>query len=543
MKRILKTTGGVALGASVLAAICVPTGGVVNASAWTDVANDVDVVIITDSNREKWFNTRLPNNDTTETYHPASRTFQAMPTIECTGNRLWAGIWTGGVTEPDPNSYCVVMYSDDQGKTWVDPFIMLVNKNGQINDTPMLWVDPDGELHLFFNGKRARMSEIVIHNADGPINQITVSAPRTLYEATLANEPIACKDGSWMAIVSKAGATNEVVVLRSTDKGETWEEYSTIRSIAENKKFPEAEIVEISEGTFWCIARIERGQGGGMERAVSTDGGKTWTNFVPDLGEPYVSPGSKADFVSLKNGDLLLTTNAAKFISTFDRRNMTTYLSQDHGQTWHKLLLDDRSFTSYPQSCEDNRGNIYIVYDHSRCKLQSDVYPSMDIRMAKLTREDIIAGKYDMFAQNTVIVKNKDYHEIIEPLNYLRVLTVKKGTTEEEMLSFLPQYPKVKMDDGRTYTLTGQWKTAFNAAQPYKAVFEAELEENFADTYKILEVTVNYGDQNDDDSNVGGDRGALIGGIVGGVGAVVLAGGIAMAAIAKKRDNDKDKEE
>ena len=70
-------------------------------------ASDIEVVIVTDENREKWYNTPSSSNST-ETYNPASRIWQGIPAIEKTGNRLWVTFMAGGTTEPHDDNYIVL---------------------------------------------------------------------------------------------------------------------------------------------------------------------------------------------------------------------------------------------------------------------------------------------------------------------------------------------------------------------------------------------------------------------------------------------------
>ncbi|HEY8390376.1 MAG TPA: hypothetical protein VIL26_05440, partial [Clostridia bacterium] len=62
-----------------------------------------NVIIVTDQNRESLYRTKL-SSDTSETYDPATRYFQSMPSVEVTGNRIWAAMTVGGYTEPDANN-------------------------------------------------------------------------------------------------------------------------------------------------------------------------------------------------------------------------------------------------------------------------------------------------------------------------------------------------------------------------------------------------------------------------------------------------------
>lgn len=523
---------GIAMGLGVPAMAAAPAGERIGASA----AADVEVVVVTDANRNLWYNTPI-SSGTDETYDPASRVWQGIPTIECSGDRLWAAWMAGGLTEPSDDNYIVVGYSDDGGETWTEPYFFLRNADEIRNCCPYLWLDPYGILRLYYVGNSTY--EITITNPDGAIGEVQVSAPRRVNDFNFSNDPIVLNDGSWMVAAERTSIVDQVIILRSADKGETWTEYSRVQSVSNAKAFQEAEVVQLSNGDIWCLARIERGVGDGVERAVSTDNGKTWTTLEASVGYPFVSPGSKVDFVKLANGDLLFTTNA----STSVRRDLTTYLSEDEGETWHELLIDARSTTSYPQSCEDADGNIYIIYDCNRGASQSNGnYPSMEIRVAKLTREQIGSGSYDMLTQNHVISKNDEWHEIVALENAQSVIEAREGSAAQDVLASLPAYLRVYLDDGTRLTLAGEWKAQnYSATQNWSVLFETALPENISDTYGVLTARVVY--DGAAQPSVPGVNGALIGGIAGGVAGAAVIAAVVIVLVRKKKRNEKNREE
>jgi len=91
-----------------------------------------------------------------------------------------------------------------------------------------------------------------------------------------------------------------------------------------------------------------------------------------------------------------------KGVSGHGRNNLKAMLSDD-GKTWKGfLMIDERENVSYPDVTEDDKGNIYIIYDRER-------YTEREILMAKITEYDVTAGK------------------LVNPESKLRVLVNKGG--------------------------------------------------------------------------------------------------------------------
>ena len=83
------------------------------------------------------------------------------------------------------------------------------------------------------------------------------------------------------------------------------------------------------------------------------------------------------------------------------RSHITALLSEDDGKTWpYYLLLDERNDISYPDACEAEDGYIYVTYDHDRVH-------SREILMARITEEDILAGKLISGGEKLKILVNK----------------------------------------------------------------------------------------------------------------------------------------
>lgn len=87
-----------------------------------------------------------------EEYRPEKRKWQGVPSIEKTGNRLWAAWMTGGKYEPCIKNYGILAYSDDNGENWIDPYMVITcnTADGQRTYEHQLWLAPDGRLWLYW---------------------------------------------------------------------------------------------------------------------------------------------------------------------------------------------------------------------------------------------------------------------------------------------------------------------------------------------------------------------------------------------------------
>ena len=59
-------------------------------------------------------------------YHTGNRFWQGCPTILRTPRgRLFAGWYSGGTGEPDPDNYCLLVRSEDDGLNWSEPELVI----------------------------------------------------------------------------------------------------------------------------------------------------------------------------------------------------------------------------------------------------------------------------------------------------------------------------------------------------------------------------------------------------------------------------------
>jgi hypothetical protein len=149
-----------------------------------------------------------------------------------------------------------------------------------------------------------------------------------------------------------------LVLLRSIDHGQTWDQYGTIAAVEPNEKpWPwmgkegpnEAGLVRLSESRLFCIFRT--GSDGYMGEAWSLDDGKTWT--------PPVSSGFEgvAPHLRLMSNGLL--------VCTYGRPGPVTIMfSANEGTKWVGITsIFGRKSTCYTDVIEVEPGKLLVVYD------------------------------------------------------------------------------------------------------------------------------------------------------------------------------------
>ncbi len=335
-----------------------------------------------------------------EAYSDEHRIFQGIPSMtQSPGGRLWANWYTGGPTECHLN-YVLLVSSDDGGETWSKPILAIdPDGPGQIRAyDPAMWTDPHGTVWLFWaqggswwDGRSGTWA-ITCENPDA--DNPKWSAPRRLFDGIMMCRPTVDSQGRWLfpasiwqvkpnsapALRRDMGELKGANVFVSTDQGKTFSHLGQARTPKESATFDEHMIVQRKDGSLWMLLRTKYGIG----EAVSTDGGKTFSNVVPSA----IKHTSARSFIRrLDSGALLLVKHGLKVDEKTGRSHLTAFVSDDDGKTWKGgLLLDERSGVSYPDGKQNTDGTIYVIYDYSRTG-------SKEILMARFTEEDVRAGK------------------------------------------------------------------------------------------------------------------------------------------------------
>lgn len=331
-------------------------------------------------------------------YADSTRAFQGIPGIERAANgRLWAIWYAGGPDEPGegPGNYVVIVTSDDDGKTWSEP-VLVIDPPGPVRAyDPCLWHDPNGKLWLFwaqsYQWWDGRSGVWAIVAEDSSRADTAWSEPKRLCDGIMMNKPTVLSSGQWLLPVAiwerKANADPKYShdlkeqkganVVASTDGGKLWAFLG--QAIVPKRVFDEHMIVEKKDRSLWMLVRAAYGIG----ESLSSDGGKTWTEGKQS-SIPHVN--SRFFIRRLQSGKLLLVTHRPPDGKT--RSHLTAHLSSDDGATWEGgLIIDERAGVSYPDGVQAPDGTIYLIYDYSRTGAKQ-------ILMATFLEEDVVKGAF-----------------------------------------------------------------------------------------------------------------------------------------------------
>ncbi|MCQ6562359.1 sialidase family protein [Paenibacillus mendelii] len=133
--------------------------------------------------------------------------------------------------------------------------------------------------------------------------------PIGLGDVVIRGNCVERSDGSILApLYIQEGDTSNVVIGRTTDRGQIWERYATVSGFAGEYHFHEPNLYETESGKLVLFIRSQKKQPGEghlaspLFTAESTDGGRTWTE---PQAWPIYSP-SPFHVLRLTNGNVLL---------------------------------------------------------------------------------------------------------------------------------------------------------------------------------------------------------------------------------------------
>lgn len=349
-------------------------------------------------------------------YAPENRLWQGIPSIEVTkGGRIFVTFYSGSVGERIGN-YCLVLISDDGGKTFSEPVCAAFLEQHRCFD-PCLWIDPLGR--LWFVWAIMPDDKLYVSVCDNPdADVLEWSQPRAIGEDIMMNKPIVLTTGEWIFPIAvwlrpmrkmyripyDETRIPGAYAYKTVDNGKTFERLGG--ADVDKRDFDEHVILELKDSRLATYVRTSYGIG----VSYSYDRGKTWTK-----GEDSGFGGAESRFQiqRLKSGRLLMINHK----DTNKRTNLAAMLSDDEGKTWkYSLMLDDREWVSYPDCKEADDGFIYVTYDRERggSTLETTYSKAREILIARFTEEEIIQGK----------ISNKD--------SYLRVIVSKLGKYAQE---------------------------------------------------------------------------------------------------------------
>ncbi len=316
--------------------------------------------------------------------------------------RLWAAWVAGG---DSPRAYFVAATSDDEGRTWSKPRLVIDPPDAPTGlEVSALvgnfWTDPTGRLWLFYNQSlsqfdgRAGLWAITCDNPDAEHPAWT--APRRIWHGMTLNKPTVLANGEWLLPISLwtrgtighpdlRDAHHDLDDQRmahlfvSTDQGKTWTRRGGV--VIPQTNFDEHMTVELKDGRLWLLARTTYG----LAESFSSDSGRTWS-------EPRASKiqnvSARFFLRRLASGKILLVKNGPIGERLPGRSHMTAFLSEDEGESWKGgLIIDERNGVSYPDGFQSPDGTINIIHDRERSK-------EREILMARFREEDVLAAQF-----------------------------------------------------------------------------------------------------------------------------------------------------
>ena len=312
--------------------------------------------------------------------HIPPTTRQGVAGVERTAKgRLWA---VYGRDVESPQNYQILVSSDDDGRTWSEPRLMILTRKGVRAMSACVWIDPRGRLWVFWGqsfGRQDGRYGVWATVADDPdATSPAWSAPRRIGDGILLNKPTALSNGDWLLPSSVWRADNSIRIYASEDQGATFQLRGAANVTPVEARGPdEPMIVERKDGSLWMLVRRE-----GLAETVSSDGGRTWS--VTETS-PIPHPTSRFFLRRLRSGSLLLVKHGGMEERT-ERERLMAFVSDDDGRTWlGGLMLDERQDVTYPDGVEAEDGTIYVIYDRERT-------PKGEVLLAVFTEEDVRSG-------------------------------------------------------------------------------------------------------------------------------------------------------
>ncbi|MBQ8233240.1 MAG: exo-alpha-sialidase [Lachnospiraceae bacterium] len=321
-----------------------------------------------------------PNN---AKYDEDIRQFQGCPTIAVTQKgRIFVAWYSGGTGEPDMENYNLMIYSDDNGKSWSKPVLVIPsNKERFIHALDIqLWISPQGKLYVFWVQNNTELEPAVrpekqagkplvfkdgymfndfrhaewVSVCDDPDAEIlTFSEAKYVDIGFLRCKPLVLKDGRWIQFNYDQESDCYGYSI-SENQGELYQHYYGAEKLSTN--FDETMAYEKEDGSIRMFARCSRGR---LAESISYDGGFTWQ---PARLTDIVHADSRFFVARTPSGRVLLVKNDHEK----QRTNLTVCLSEDDGYTWnYQRCIDNREQLSYPDA-DFFDGKIYLVYDRER---------------------------------------------------------------------------------------------------------------------------------------------------------------------------------
>lgn len=349
------------------------------------------------------------------------RQYQGCPTIAITrGGRIYMGWYAGGTGEPRLENYNLLVYSDDDGKTFTKPHIIIESDRERMVHALdiQLWTAPNGALWLFwvqnnvlpFNKETEYMLLANSENDKRPVVEAegniypdmrhtcwcivcddpdaeypTFSEPRLIGDGFLRCKPLVLEDGRWI-LFNYEQLTNTYGYTVSDDEGKTFTRRYGPEKILTS--FDETMAYQRLDGSIRTFARSIKRE---IVEFASTDRGDSWSDARLS---GIVSPDTRVFVSRTPSGRVVLVNNDL----AEQRERMSIWLSDDDGESWkYKKLIDDPSHhLTYPDA-DFRDGKIYVTYDRGR-RFENEIH-------LLVVTEDEIMSEGDAPLKSTIVSK------------------------------------------------------------------------------------------------------------------------------------------
>lgn len=356
---------------------------------------------------------RLERNVNDPDYRLSGRVYQATASVVRTKTgRLWLTWRADNQTAAEaPGNFAVIAYSDDDGLTVKEVGIFTYTAaNDPLNPLPieqragrdkhlvdpMLWLDPEGKMWLFFGvfGNNMHFDCVqgtwaaICPNPDGEIAQWGKAFRLSYYRSP--RHPVLVNGEYYLAMDGWRFDANYPPRYMDMAGGAIYKFDWRRKKVFLHSKLPpnynggytgffETEFAEQPDGNVIVTNRMPAG----TSVSRSTDGMLTWEPWV-DYAEVAPSASSRTWLGNAPSGRMVYCWN-----NNLNRQALMLGLSEDGGVTypWRvRLESDSVGQVTYPVVAFGEGGDMYIAYDNERTS------GKRQIRLAKVNEAEIIAG-------------------------------------------------------------------------------------------------------------------------------------------------------
>jgi 2-keto-3-deoxy-galactonokinase len=344
--------------------------------------------------------------------------YQGCPTVALTrGGRVFVGWYGGGVKEPSLEHFNIVKYSDDGGKSFSPPLLVIESDEKRMVHALdiQLWTAPNGALWLFWVQNNATtftddkeymmtantVDKLPVVKADGYVfpdmrhtcwcivcdnpdaEKPVFSNPRLLDIGFLRCKPLVLDDGRWL-FFNYDQLTDRYGYTISDDEGKTFTRHYGAEKLCTS--YDESMAYQRLDGS---VRMLSRNRLRDIAESVSYDRGLSWSKAK---ATGIDSPDTRFFISRTPTGRVILINNDMKE----QRERLSIWLSDDDGESWkYKKLVDNPAHhLTYPDA-DFYDGKIYLVYDRGR-RFENEIH------LLVFTEEDVMDPSTDILISETV---------------------------------------------------------------------------------------------------------------------------------------------